>query len=100
MFQPPWSGGSLTARRDTTAPHSSACRSTSMPIFCKTSLATEASVASDVLQKIGMDVDLQALEWGAVVSRRAVKEPPDHGGWNILYTQLGGVGQSSAPPPN
>ena len=33
----------MTARRDTTAPHSSACRSTLMPIFCKTSLATDAS---------------------------------------------------------
>ena len=63
------------------------------------SIWAEASVASDVLQKIGMNVDLQALEWGAVVSRRAVKEPPDHGGWNIFYTYLGGFGNIS-PGPN
>ncbi len=63
------------------------------------SIWAEASVASDVLQKIGMDVDLQALEWGAVVSRRAVKEPPDHGGWNVFYTYLGGFGNIS-PGPN
>jgi peptide/nickel transport system substrate-binding protein len=59
----------------------------------------EASVASDVLKQIGMNVDLLALEWGAVVSRRAVKEPPDHGGWNIFYTYLGGFGNIS-PGPN
>ena len=63
------------------------------------SIWAEASVASDVLQKIGMTVDLQALEWGAVVSRRAVKEPPDHGGWNIFYTYLGGFNNIS-PGPN
>ncbi|MBV9015658.1 MAG: ABC transporter substrate-binding protein, partial [Alphaproteobacteria bacterium] len=59
----------------------------------------EASVASDVLKQIGINVDLQALEWGAVVSRRAVKKPPDHGGWNIFYTYLGGLNNSS-PGPN
>ena len=63
------------------------------------SIWAEASVATDVLKQIGMDIDLQALEWGAVVSRRAVKEPPDHGGWNIFYTYLGGFGNIS-PGPN
>ncbi|HTZ35422.1 MAG TPA: ABC transporter substrate-binding protein [Stellaceae bacterium] len=63
------------------------------------SIWAEASVATDVLQKIGLNVDLQALEWGAVVSRRASKEPIDHGGWNIFYTYLGGFGNIS-PGPN
>jgi peptide/nickel transport system substrate-binding protein len=63
------------------------------------SIWAEASVATDVLKQIGMNIDLQALEWGAVVSRRAVKEPPDHGGWNIFYTYLGGFGNIS-PGPN
>jgi peptide/nickel transport system substrate-binding protein len=63
------------------------------------SIWAEASVATDVLKKIGMNVDLAALEWGAVVSRRAVREPPDHGGWNIFYTYLGGLGNIS-PGPN
>jgi peptide/nickel transport system substrate-binding protein len=63
------------------------------------SIWAEASVASDVLQKIGLNVDLVALEWGAVVSRRASKEPPDKGGWNIFYTYLGGFGNIS-PGPN
>jgi peptide/nickel transport system substrate-binding protein len=63
------------------------------------SIWAEASVATDVLQKIGMNVDLLALEWGAVVSRRASKEPPDKGGWNIFYTYLSGFTNIS-PGPN
>jgi peptide/nickel transport system substrate-binding protein len=63
------------------------------------SIWAEASVATDLLQKIGLNVDLLALEWGAVVSRRASKEPPDKGGWNIFYTYLGGFGNIS-PGPN
>ena len=63
------------------------------------SIWAEASVATDVLKQIGMNVDLQALEWGAVVSRRAVKEPVERGGWNIFYTYLGGFGNIS-PGPN
>ena len=51
-----------------------------------------AQVASDVLKKIGMNTDFQALEWGTVVQRRASKEPIDKGGWNIFYTYLGGFG--------
>ncbi len=62
------------------------------------SIWAEAQVASDVLKKIGMNVDMQALEWGTVVSRRAVKEPIDHGGWNIFYTYLGGFGNISPGP--
>jgi peptide/nickel transport system substrate-binding protein len=63
------------------------------------SIWAEASVATDVLKKIGMNIDLQALEWGAVVSRRAVQKPPDQGGWHIFYTYLGGFGNIS-PGPN
>jgi peptide/nickel transport system substrate-binding protein len=46
----------------------------------------EAQVATDVLQRIGMNVDLQIMEWGSVVARRASREPVDKGGWNIFYT--------------
>jgi peptide/nickel transport system substrate-binding protein len=63
------------------------------------SIFAEAQVASDVLKKIGMNIDFQALEWGTVVSRRASREPNDKGGWNIFYTWLGGFGNIS-PGPN
>jgi peptide/nickel transport system substrate-binding protein len=52
----------------------------------------EAQVATDVLSKIGFNVDMQTLEWGTVVQRRASKNPVDKGGWNIFYTYLGGAG--------
>jgi peptide/nickel transport system substrate-binding protein len=59
----------------------------------------EAQVATDTLNKIGFNVDLQSMEWGAVVQRRASREPPAKGGWNIFYTWLGGFGNIS-PAPN
>ena len=59
----------------------------------------EAQVASDMLSKAGFNIDLQPMEWGSVVQRRASMEPVDKGGWNIFYTYLGGFGNVS-PPPN
>ena len=58
----------------------------------------EAQVATDVLQRIGMNIDLQTMEWGGVVARRASREPIDKGGWNIFYTYLGGMGNISPGP--
>jgi peptide/nickel transport system substrate-binding protein len=58
----------------------------------------EAQVATDVLTKIGFNVDMQTLEWGTVVQRRASKNPVDKGGWNIFYTYLGGPGNISPAP--
>src|SRR6202007_2513499 len=58
----------------------------------------EAQVATDVLQRIGMNIDLQTMEWGSVVARRASREPVDKGGGNIFYTYLGGIGNISPRP--
>jgi peptide/nickel transport system substrate-binding protein len=52
------------------------------------SLHAESQVAGDLLRRMGFNVDYQALEWGMVVARRASKEPPDKGGWNIFITNL------------
>jgi peptide/nickel transport system substrate-binding protein len=54
-----------------------------------------AQVCNDVLKRIGMNVDIVAVEWGTVVQRRASQEPIDKGGWNIFYTYLGGSGNLS-----
>ncbi len=59
-----------------------------------------AQVASDVLTKIGFNVDLQSMEWGSVVQRRASQEPTSKGGWNIFYTYLGGFSNISPAPNN
>jgi peptide/nickel transport system substrate-binding protein len=54
-----------------------------------------AEVGADVLKKIGMNVDLQAMDWGTVVQRRASKEPPEKRGWNIFFTYLFGTNEFS-----
>ena len=43
-------------------------------------------VGKQALEKVGFKVDLQAMDWQTVVSRRARKDAPDKGGWNIFYT--------------
>ena len=50
-------------------------------------------VGADMLQKCGMNVDLQVTDWGSVVQRRSSKKPPADGGWNVFFTSFGGVDQ-------
>ena len=38
-----------------------------------------------------MNVDYQALDWGTVGARRAKKEKPAEGGWNIFHTWHAGA---------
>ncbi|OJU40740.1 MAG: ABC transporter substrate-binding protein [Alphaproteobacteria bacterium 65-37] len=44
------------------------------------------AVAKPQLEKAGFKVDLQPMDWQTVVSRRARKEAPAQGGWNIFFT--------------
>jgi peptide/nickel transport system substrate-binding protein len=43
-------------------------------------------VAKQQLEKAGFKVDLQSMDWQTVVSRRARKEEPSKGGWNVFFT--------------
>jgi peptide/nickel transport system substrate-binding protein len=43
-------------------------------------------VAAQLLRQAGFKVDLQAMDWNSVVSRRAKKDPPAQGGWSIFLT--------------
>ncbi|MCQ4504045.1 hypothetical protein NON27_28055, partial [Vibrio parahaemolyticus] len=43
-------------------------------------------MAKPQLEKAGFKVDLQPMDWQTVVSRRARKEAPAQGGWNIFFT--------------
>ncbi len=43
-------------------------------------------VAKQQLEQAGFKVELQAMDWNTVVARRARKEPPSKGGWNIFFT--------------
>jgi peptide/nickel transport system substrate-binding protein len=54
---------------------------TDIPISAGFALVTAKS-----LRDIGITVDLQALDWSSLTSRRARKEPTDQGGWNMFPT--------------
>jgi peptide/nickel transport system substrate-binding protein len=45
-----------------------------------------APVAANALKQAGFKVDLQAMDWQTLVSRRAKKEPPSQGGWSVFLT--------------
>jgi peptide/nickel transport system substrate-binding protein len=49
-------------------------------------------VTAETLKKIGMNVDLQVMDWGTVVQRRTSKEPVEKGGWSIFHTTGPAVG--------
>ena len=48
-------------------------------------------VMVEKLRAIGVKVDLQAADWSTISIRRARKDPPDKGGWNIFVTGHGGT---------
>ncbi len=50
------------------------------------SLNNLAPVAAQALKQAGFKVDLQAIDWQTLVSRRSKREKPSEGGWNIFMT--------------
>jgi peptide/nickel transport system substrate-binding protein len=52
-------------------------------------------VLIQAMRDAGINLDVQSMDWGSVVSRRAKKEPPAQGGWHIFVTTTGGVGSSN-----
>jgi peptide/nickel transport system substrate-binding protein len=48
-----------------------------------------ATVAKPQLEKIGLKVDLQPMDWQTLVTRRAKKDAPDKGGWSAFFTSWG-----------
>jgi peptide/nickel transport system substrate-binding protein len=47
-----------------------------------------AQVLAEDMRGVGLNVDLQTMDWSTLVSRRAVKAPPgqDSGGWHVFPT--------------
>ncbi len=58
---------------------------TDQPIVHAQSLLT-----LDMLKKLGLNAEVQAGDWGTLITRRAVKEPVEKGGWSIFHTWLVG----------
>lgn len=48
-------------------------------------------VTQELLTKLGFNVDYVAADWGTVGARRAKKDPPSQGGWNIFHTWHAGA---------
>ena len=46
----------------------------------------QALVTLEALRKAGLNVELQANDWGTLITRRASKEPVEKGGWSIFHT--------------
>ena len=55
------------------------------------SLANLAPVAKSLLEKAGFKVDLQAMDWQTLVSRRAKRDALASGGWSAYLTSWGSV---------
>jgi peptide/nickel transport system substrate-binding protein len=58
---------------------------TDQPIVHSQSLLT-----ADLLKKLGVNAEVQAGDWGTLITRRTSKEPVDKGGWSIFHTWLVG----------
>ena len=56
----------------------------------------QALITTEMLRKLGLNVELQAGDWGTLITRRSSKEPVDKGGWSIFHTWW--VGPDLATP--
>ncbi len=56
-------------------------------------LAALGLVGADMLKQAGMNIDVQASDWGTVIQRRASKEPVEKGGWSVFFTSFFGLDQ-------
>ena len=48
-------------------------------------------VTADLFKKIGINLDMQLSDWGTASARRAKKDPPAQGGWNVFHTSANGA---------
>jgi peptide/nickel transport system substrate-binding protein len=54
-----------------------------------TYLNAEALMAAQTMRSIGMNVDMQNMDWASIGARRAKKDAPEAGGWNMYVTVAG-----------
>jgi peptide/nickel transport system substrate-binding protein len=54
-----------------------------------TYLNAEALMAAQTMRSIGMNVDMQTSDWASIGARRARKDAPEAGGWNMYVTVAG-----------
>ena len=66
-----------------------------MPATDQSIVHAQALVTAEALRKIGLNVDLQAMDWGTLITRRTSRKPIDKGGWSIFHTWLVGPDMST-----
>jgi peptide/nickel transport system substrate-binding protein len=54
-------------------------------------LKAQPIVAAQLLRDAGFKVDVQATDWGTVISRRTIRKSPKEGGWNMFFTNWAGA---------
>ena len=59
---------------------------------------SQSLITAELLRKLGLNVELQAGDWGTLITRRTSKEPVDKGGWSIFHTWF--VGPDMLSPAN
>lgn len=52
-------------------------------------LNAEALMAAQAMRSLGMNVDMQNMDWASIGARRAKRDAPAAGGWNIYVTVAG-----------
>jgi peptide/nickel transport system substrate-binding protein len=52
-----------------------------------------ADVGADLLQRIGIKVDYQSMDWGSAIQRMSRTEPVEQGGWSVYHTFWSGLDQ-------
>src|SRR5262249_33704089 len=64
----------------------------------QTLISAMTKVSAQLLKNAGFNVDLQSMDWGTLVTRRALKDDPESNpkGWNIFHTT--GTGNLAANP--
>ena len=64
-----------------------------------TYLNAEALMAAQTMRSIGMNVDMQNMDWASIGARRAKRDAPEAGGWN-MYVTVAGEFDSNSPVTN
>jgi peptide/nickel transport system substrate-binding protein len=49
-------------------------------------LSAASLVTAQLMREIGINVEVQAMDWSTLTSRRAEKKAPEDGGWNVFHT--------------
>ena len=49
-------------------------------------LSNATQVTAQLMRQVGFDVEVQAMDWSTLTSRRAETKAPADGGWNVFHT--------------